>query len=274
MKLTIIDLVQLYFRSLCLVFRLPRHAWFKHILNPIDMTRYYEFSYIIKFLKESTRIANQTVLDVSSPHLIDYLLSPRNHVTKMNIDKSEGDYIKTSSKLNFLEGNALDIPFSDNSFDMCVSISVIEHIYQDYLQAINEMIRITKSGGLIYLTFPVSKNHVEEWSETLAYSSQFKDANRCFFQYRFSEKDTRQMLDSISSAVSIESNDIFWEKRDGQYSALMSQMNRKRIHFDFLRIARNFFLNFYYGFNLFAPTTNDFFSSKDFGNMFLILRKN
>ncbi len=45
------------------------------------------------------------------------------------------------------------IPLPDRAFDCCVSIEVIEHI-EDHPRFIREVVRVTKTGGLIIITTP------------------------------------------------------------------------------------------------------------------------
>jgi len=51
----------------------------------------------------------------------------------------------------FIKGDMLDLPFENNSFDASYSISAIEHTGNAY-QAVSEMIRVTKTEGLIAFT--------------------------------------------------------------------------------------------------------------------------
>ncbi|MGB9743310.1 MAG: class I SAM-dependent methyltransferase [Minisyncoccales bacterium] len=46
--------------------------------------------------------------------------------------------------------SAEDIPFSDNYFDVALSTQVLEHV-KDYQEAINEMFRILKPNGIVFL---------------------------------------------------------------------------------------------------------------------------
>lgn len=74
---------------------------------------------------------------------------------------------KYFEKLDEVYGDMTQLPFRDNEFDLVTSFSVIEHLdtnpsdhsYVPYLeqrrkaaQTLNEMIRVTKPGGFIYLT--------------------------------------------------------------------------------------------------------------------------
>jgi SAM-dependent methyltransferase len=49
-------------------------------------------------------------------------------------------------------GSALALPFRDGALDVCYSSNVLEHVADPWLMAA-EMIRVTRPGGLIFLTF-------------------------------------------------------------------------------------------------------------------------
>jgi ubiquinone/menaquinone biosynthesis C-methylase UbiE len=55
--------------------------------------------------------------------------------------------------LNVIEGNVLNIPFNDNDFDYTICIAVIHHLStkEMRLKAIEELVRITKSSGEIFI---------------------------------------------------------------------------------------------------------------------------
>lgn len=59
-----------------------------------------------------------------------------------------------TKRLNTLSvGNALSLPFADNSFDKVLCSEVMEHI-PDYIQALSEVERILKPGGTFAVSVP------------------------------------------------------------------------------------------------------------------------
>ena len=52
----------------------------------------------------------------------------------------------------FVQGDVGNMPFDDNSFDLVFSFNSFEHFHEPR-EALLEMIRVTRSGGLIYLDF-------------------------------------------------------------------------------------------------------------------------
>ncbi len=55
-------------------------------------------------------------------------------------------------KAEYIEGNAMKLPFDDNSFDIVTSIGLFEH-FEDIETPLNEQFRVLRSGGtcLIYI---------------------------------------------------------------------------------------------------------------------------
>jgi ubiquinone/menaquinone biosynthesis C-methylase UbiE len=52
-----------------------------------------------------------------------------------------------------VQGDAQNLPFADNSFDVLVSCETIEHL-PAVQSALNEMFRVTRPGGRLFLTTP------------------------------------------------------------------------------------------------------------------------
>ena len=55
--------------------------------------------------------------------------------------------------LNVVESKCTDLPYLDNTFDAVMSVAVIHHLYNpsDRVKAIEEMCRVCKPSGFIYL---------------------------------------------------------------------------------------------------------------------------
>lgn len=58
-----------------------------------------------------------------------------------------------SSKITFSQADAHQLPFSSGVFDVIVSCETIEHLTNPFA-ALQEMARVCKPGGLLYLTTP------------------------------------------------------------------------------------------------------------------------
>jgi ubiquinone/menaquinone biosynthesis C-methylase UbiE len=243
------------------------------LFRPFDAPRYHEFGYLEKFLTQK-KLKGMKVLDVSSPYIMAYLLSKHNNVIKTDIDSTEKRFIEENKNLFFALEDGTHLSFQDNTFDFVYSVSVIEHIYEKYNKAIEEMIRVVKSGGYVYVTFPVSKEYQEEWVEGSVYEKQHKENNKTFFQYRFDEKYVATILESIKkNEVVIIHQDIFWERKDGEYDKLVDLIkdNHKNIYSNFIK---NVVVNIWYGFFLFRNNpAHDFSHATSCGNMHIVLQK-
>ncbi|HPD05879.1 MAG TPA: class I SAM-dependent methyltransferase, partial [Spirochaetota bacterium] len=60
---------------------------------------------------------------------------------------------KQGTHFQVLLGNALKLPFRDNTFDRVICAEVMEHVPDDN-QACHELARVLKPGGLIAITVP------------------------------------------------------------------------------------------------------------------------
>ena len=81
------------------------------------------------------------------------------------IDKRDG------SKFRFQIGDVNNIPFTDNSFDLVTCQTLLIHI-DDPLHALNEMMRVTKPGGLVIAVEP---NHHTLIDNSLSYDTSIDD---------------------------------------------------------------------------------------------------
>jgi len=243
------------------------------LFRPFDAPRYIEFAYLEKFLNQK-KLNNMKVLDVSSPYIMSYILSKNNTVVKTDIDQSEKKFIEENKNLIFKIEDATNLSFADSTFDLVYSVSVIEHIYEKYVKAIQEMIRVTKKGGYTYITFPVAKEYIEEWSDGSVYEKQHKENNRTFFQYRFDQKHVDIMLSAIAEEnVDIIHCDIFWERKDGAYNELISVIKAKKKNV-YMNFVKDVIANFYYGFTLFRESSSsDFIKATSCGNMHIVIKK-
>jgi len=57
---------------------------------------------------------------------------------------------KLSSKVNLLEGDVHQLPFKNNTFDYAISTEAFHH-YGNQLQALQEMVRVTKKDGKVII---------------------------------------------------------------------------------------------------------------------------
>ena len=142
------------------------------LIKPLDATRYLEFGYLLEFL-DRQGVGPGAALDVSSPVMISHILARRGYsVTKTDLNPGEAKFVGNISNPFFEVQDARCLSYPDNTFDLVVSISVIEHIHEEFAAAIREMIRVARPGAHVYLTFPVAGKHREEWVDSDIYGAQ------------------------------------------------------------------------------------------------------
>ena len=69
---------------------------------------------------------------------------------KQTVDKAK----EIIPDLPVLEADVRKMPFDDNYFEGYWSIGVIEHFYSGYDEIIQEMVRVVKPGGYVFMSFP------------------------------------------------------------------------------------------------------------------------
>lgn len=271
MNITLIDKFNLVFSVYKILHRLPSIKETMVLLfNPIDSVRFVEFAYVLKSMKKY-KIRPDHILDISSPYALAYILSGISKVIKTDINIDEKKHIKNSEILSFKCENARNLSFNNDCFDFVYSISVIEHIYDGYMDALNEMLRVLKPGGYLYVTFPVSCNHVEEWVSDDIYSSQYRLDGKIFFQYRFDNSDYQTILQGLSD-IEIVDHSIYWESSEGQYDRAMNNL-RLDCKLKWLNLLKKSFLEAWYGLVLLENSPKDFLKAKSFGNASILLKK-
>lgn len=97
---------------------------------------------------------NSLILDAGCGNGKNMIFS-RKDLNYVGFDSSN-ELIKICKKqnLNVFEANILNIPIINNYFDNTICIAVIHHLktFNERLLAIQELIRVTKKGGRIFIT--------------------------------------------------------------------------------------------------------------------------
>jgi ubiquinone/menaquinone biosynthesis C-methylase UbiE len=102
-----------------------------------------------------------------------YLAEKAKRIIAIDASKESIEYAKSHFQKENLEYQVMsgtDLKFSDNSFDVVVSLEVLEHI-GNYRKYLSEILRVLKSGGIYVLSTPnikMSRNpnpaHIKEFS--------------------------------------------------------------------------------------------------------------
>ena len=123
---------------------------YNNIYKDFDDTRYRPWTCVEKFLN---KIPEGSIIgDIGCGNGKNMLYRP--DCINYGCDFSEKLVeICKSKNLNVIEGNILDIPFEDNSFDYTICIAVIHHLstIEKREKAISELQRVTKNNGEILI---------------------------------------------------------------------------------------------------------------------------
>ena len=84
------------------------------------------------------------------------------YLSKLGFDPVALDYAGTTlatvrrriPEVRPVRGSVFDLPFQDRAFDGYLSLGVIEHYYDGFDRAAQEMVRCLRTEGLLFLTFP------------------------------------------------------------------------------------------------------------------------
>ncbi|MCF6366600.1 MAG: class I SAM-dependent methyltransferase [Bacteroidales bacterium] len=90
-------------------------------------------------------------------------------------------------ELNISLGDVRKLDFPDNYFDAYWSFGVIEHFYDGYFDIIEEMQRILKPNGLLFITFP----HMSKFRKRKAKKNKYPLCEKKpdnFYQFALDEK--------------------------------------------------------------------------------------
>jgi 2-polyprenyl-3-methyl-5-hydroxy-6-metoxy-1,4-benzoquinol methylase len=135
----------------------PLHQWSRQWEYP------FAYVHIKKWLSEQIR-DHVTVLDAGSgitffPFLIASSF-PNVSVTCCDMDSELEPWFASISRrlsipIEFTNADLHELPYSDASYDIVYSVSVLEHT-EDYATIFRELRRILRPGGIVIVTFDVS----------------------------------------------------------------------------------------------------------------------
>jgi SAM-dependent methyltransferase len=164
----------------------PRAGAYR-LLVPLEPWRYYELA----------RVAAEPFagdcLDVSSPKLLASLLAAEGRGRWVAIDLLEDEIDRWRAidpDLDLRVADARALPFPDGSFDAVACVSVIEHVAgAGDAEAMREMWRVLRPGGVLHLTTNVAARDREVFTERAVYGPAGAPAPEgpVFFERHYSE---------------------------------------------------------------------------------------
>jgi len=123
------------------------HWWFtarKEILQSV----------INKIIKKKKYSLPLTILNVGpAGGTTSIMLENFGKVKSLEFDDDLFDYCKNETKLDVDKGSITELPYQNESFDIACAFDVIEHV-EDHKKAMDELKRVVKKDGLIFITVP------------------------------------------------------------------------------------------------------------------------
>ena len=129
--------------------------------------------------------------------------------------------LKQGQDINIAQGNALDLHmFADNTFDITLLLGPMYHLYTevDKRQAISEALRVTKSGGIVFVAYCISDASILE--------DAFRNGLLMISDYIDNGK-----VDPTTFATASAPEDIFELVRKEDIDGLMSFFKVERLHY-------------------------------------------
>ena len=125
------------------------------------------------------------------------------------IDISDSMILQAKEKVASLQlavGNAHNLPYSDNMFDIVIN-TISFHHYEHSLQALNEMYRVLKPGGKLVLLDSIKNPRC---ISILPWYWDFAEKSKCYTKHLF-EKEFKVLFGETSfSSVSFKRKYKFW----------------------------------------------------------------
>ena len=134
--------------------------WWQRIFEPETKgVRVWEYGKVLSAIN-LTEIEGKKVLDVGTGGslLPEFLASLGAKVTSVDLEKRMESVAHKNKKITEVVADMTKMPFKDNSFEIVISVSAIEHLdnkdnfWEATTEALNEMKRVVKKGGMILVT--------------------------------------------------------------------------------------------------------------------------
>jgi len=141
------------------------------IFNPIEQERLHKkLEQAIRSIETNSIMKRALDFGCGSGNLTKHLIELGIFTVAADVSKKFLGLVKEAythtEKLDILQLNGRDLSnIQDNHFDLVATYSVLHHI-PDYLQIIQEMVRVVKSGGIIYIDHEASESY---WNQTGEY---------------------------------------------------------------------------------------------------------
>jgi len=209
----------------------------KRLALPVSYWRRAEFGYACRQLGLP---AGARILDLGSPKDLAAVLARRRGFEVVATDILP-DAIELSRRYASAQGldgrgpgrvhseiqDGRKLGYGDGTFDAAYSVSVLEHIPDEGdAEAIRELIRVVRPGGVIVVTVPYDRRYRETFVDGPVYERAPVDAERVFFERHYdSAALTRRLLSSQQAEVI----DLrFWGEGVVRMEAALDRLGRWR----------------------------------------------
>ena len=131
----------------------------------------HHYNMALKYLKEDMNLLDLACGNGFGAKIISSSVS---QVIALDIDKeiiAQSNKINNTTNIKFLWGDALKMPFNENSFNCCLAFEILEHLNPEEL--LLEIYRVLKKDGLLILStpqnslghIPITADHIYEYSQ-------------------------------------------------------------------------------------------------------------
>lgn len=164
--------------------------------SPFRIIDEIKYEYLKQYLPEKGRSIE---IGCGSGRLSLYLAQKGYETTLLDnspaaLDVAKRNYEIMKIKGDFVLGDALRLPFNDNSFDVVISTGLLEH-FEEPIYVMKEMVRILKPGGLFYSDICPKKFSL---LTSLDFIGEFISGEReAFYEKKMDKKYIEQLLDKL-----------------------------------------------------------------------------
>jgi len=210
----------------------------KRLVLPVGYWRGAEFAYVWRQLSVAP---GSRVLDVGSPKDLAAMLAHhrRCEVVATDILPEAIDLSRRFARAQGLEGtgpgrvqsevqDGRSLPYADASFDAAYTVSVLEHIPdRGDSQAIRELTRVVRPGGLIVVTVPYAAEYRETFIDGPVYERAQRGSEPVFFERHY---DERTLADRLLHAADADVTDLrLWGETGLRMESVLERLGPLRL---------------------------------------------
>ena len=135
---------------------------------------------------------------------------------------------QTGENVTIRQGNAKDLSFiGDEAYDITLLLGPMYHLFtvEDQLQALNEAIRVTKKGGILFVAYCGNDATMVQY---------------CFGRGMLKEEKYRKLVDPVTFKAASDPAELFELYRKEDIDELISHFNVQRLHYIGTDMATNY----------------------------------